>query len=152
MSRNLQDDRQRDLCEPLKTGISSGRDSPPYLWSAPRKNYKTYSSTAGHTEKAQTLSAETIDYLTQDEMRRWLSVISYPRDYAIFLLAYRYGRRASAIGLISVDAIDLNQQRIRLQRLQGSLTSTQPLKPDEIKAIKRALQARSIEPVRERFP
>ena len=77
-------------------------------------------------------------------MRRWLSVISYPRDYAIFLPASRHGLRASEIGLISVDAIGLNQQRIRLQRLQGSLPSTQPMKPDEIKAIKRALKARSI--------
>jgi integrase len=85
-------------------------------------------------------------------MRRWLSVISYPRDYAIFLLAYRHGLRASEMGLISVDDIDLKQQRIRLQRLKGSLTSTQPMKPDEIKAIKRALKARLIEPVRERFP
>ena len=88
-------------------------------------------------------STDTIIYLTQDELRRLLKAIDNPRDYAIFLLAYRHGLRASEIGLIHVDDIDFKQGRIRLHRLKGSLGGVYPLAQDELKAIKRAVKARS---------
>src|SRR2546430_4569446 len=72
-------------------------------------------------------SADTIIYLTQDELRRLFDVIDNPRDYAIFLLAYRHGLRPSEIGLIHVDDIDFKQGRIRLHRLKRSLGGIYPL-------------------------
>jgi len=90
-------------------------------------------------------NARTISYLTQDEMRKLLAVIENPRDFAIFLLAYRHGLRASEIKLIHVDDIDLKAQRIRINRLKGSLSGIHPLQPDELKAIKRAIKARAIQ-------
>jgi site-specific recombinase XerD len=89
-------------------------------------------------------SADTIIYLTQDELRRLLKAIDNPRDYAIFLLAYRHGLRASEIGLIHVDDIDFKQGRIRLHRLKRSLGGIYPLEQDELKAIKRAVKARTV--------
>ena len=44
-------------------------------------------------------TAASVDFLTQDEMRRLLGAIGSKRDYAIFLLAYRHGLRASEVDL-----------------------------------------------------
>jgi site-specific recombinase XerD len=90
-------------------------------------------------------SVESIKFLTQDEMRKLLGVIDSPRDYAMFLLAYRHGLRASEIGLLRVDDIDLKQQRIMIHRLKGSLSGYYPLQPDTIKALKRAVKARNVD-------
>ncbi|HED04638.1 MAG TPA: hypothetical protein ENI60_07750 [Candidatus Fraserbacteria bacterium] len=42
--------------------------------------------------------AATIQYLTQDELRRLLAAVSNCRDLAIIYTAYRYGLRASEVG------------------------------------------------------
>ena len=42
----------------------------------------------------------TMQFLTQEELRRLLAVIKDKRDKALFLLAYRHGLRASEIGLL----------------------------------------------------
>ncbi|MDA2933546.1 site-specific integrase [Acidobacteria bacterium AH-259-D05] len=52
-------------------------------------------------------SQRTIYFLTQEELRRLLSVISKRRDKAIFLTAYRHGLRASEIGLLQRSDVDL---------------------------------------------
>ena len=44
--------------------------------------------------------AETIKFLTLDEIKRLFSVIRNKRDKALFLLAYRHGLRASEVGLL----------------------------------------------------
>jgi len=89
-------------------------------------------------------NASTIQFLTQAEMRRLLGVIESKRDYAIFLLAYRHGLRVSEIPLIQEDDIDLKQQRIRINRVKGSLSGVHPMQRDEIKAVKGALRARKV--------
>ena len=40
-------------------------------------------------------------HLTFDEMKRLLAVIKSKRDYALVLIAYRHGLRASEIGLLT---------------------------------------------------
>jgi integrase len=87
-------------------------------------------------------SAAKIHFLTQDEMRRLLSVIDSKRDYAIFLTAYRHGLRASEVGLIHLADFDLKQYRLRIQRLKSSLAGLHPLQPDEVKAVKAYLKER----------
>lgn len=54
-------------------------------------------------------TADTINFLTQDEMRRLLNAIDSKRDYAIFLLAYRHSLRASEVGMLRVADLDLKQ-------------------------------------------
>jgi len=81
-------------------------------------------------------TAATINFLTQDEMRRLLDVINSKRDYAIFLLAYRRGLRASEVGMLRTADLGLKQYRLRIHRLKNSLAGLHPLQPDEVKALK----------------
>jgi len=52
---------------------------------------------------------ETIRFLTLDEVKRLFSVIGDKRDKAMFLVAYRHGLRASEVGLLQKNDIDLKQ-------------------------------------------
>ena len=85
---------------------------------------------------------KTIKYLTQDELKNLLKVIDYKRDKAIFLLAYRHGLRASEIGVLRVEDVDLNRGRIRINRLKHSQGGEYPMEPDEIRILKAWLKER----------
>jgi type 1 fimbriae regulatory protein FimB len=80
--------------------------------------------------------SETIKFLTLDETRRLFKAITDKRDKAIFLLAYRHGLRASEIGLLRVNDLDLKRLRIMLHRLKGSLSGEHPLQADEARSLK----------------
>jgi site-specific recombinase XerC len=96
------------------------------------------------TKKPQkSWSADTIQFLTQAELKKLLSVISNTRDYAIFLVAYRHGLRASEVGMLRVGDINLKEYRIRINRRKKSRAGVYPMQPDEVKAIKTLLKARS---------
>lgn len=79
---------------------------------------------------------ETIKFLTLDETKRLFSRISDKRDKALFLTAYRHGLRASEVGLLRVEDLDLKRLKIMLHRLKGSLSGEHPLQPDEARALK----------------
>lgn len=64
------------------------------------------------------------------------------RDYAMILLAYRHGLRASEICNGTIQNIDLEAGNIRCQRGKGSISNWQQLSTDEIKAIKGWLRQR----------
>ncbi len=85
-----------------------------------------------------------LNYLSQEELKRLLKVVKSEsvRDYAIFLLAYRHGLRASEVGLIQVEDIDFHRQKIFIKRLKGSLSGEQLMWPDEVRAVKRYLKIR----------
>jgi len=85
---------------------------------------------------------ETIKFLTLDETKRLFKWITDKRDKAIFLTAYRHGLRASEIGLLRVDDLDLKRLRIMLHRLKGSLSGEHPLQADEARALKAWLKSR----------
>jgi integrase len=78
--------------------------------------------------KPQRWTAASINFLTQDEMRHLLDAITSKRDYAIFLLAYRHGLRASEVGMLQTDDLDLKQYRFRIQRLKRSLAGVHTLR------------------------
>jgi site-specific recombinase XerD len=88
-------------------------------------------------------SAATIQFLTQSEMRNLLAAIDSKRDAALFLIAYRHGLRASEVGKLRVEDLDMDQHRLRIQRLKHSLSGLHPLQPDEVKAIKAYLRTRA---------
>jgi integrase len=88
-------------------------------------------------------TAASIHFLTQSEMRALLDAIPSKRDHAIFLIAYRHGLRASEIGLLRCEDLDLKQYRLRIQRLKNSLAGLHPLQPDEVKALKMYLKQRT---------
>ena len=79
---------------------------------------------------------KSIKYLTQDELKRLLGVITSKRDKAIFLIAYRHGLRASEVGMLKLQDADVQRGRIRIIRLKHSLSGEYPMQPDEIKALK----------------
>jgi site-specific recombinase XerD len=87
-------------------------------------------------------TSATVKFLSQDDLRRLLRVIDSKRDYAIVLIAYRHGLRASEIGMLQTDDIDWKQYRLRIQRLKSSLTGVHALRPDELKALKAYLKER----------
>jgi integrase/recombinase XerD len=74
-------------------------------------------------------TAAHIQFLTQPERRALFRVITRRRDRALFLVAYRHGLRASEVGLLQVDDVNLAQQRLTLRA-------------DEVTALKAYLRER----------
>ena len=96
---------------------------------------------------------ETIRFLTLDELGRLLAATrKSTRDRALFLLAYRHGLRASEVGLLRTEGLDLRARRLVVHRLKGSLSGTHPLQPDEAKALRAWLREREQPPSPVLFP
>ena len=89
--------------------------------------------------------AETIKFLTLDEIKRLFSVIRSKRDKALFLLAYRHGLRASEVGLLHKHDLNLKQLRIHIHRLKGSIPGEHPMQADEVRLIKSYLKERTLD-------
>ena len=96
------------------------------------------------TSKPKTLRGSgTMQFLTQEELKRLLAVIKNKCDKALYPLAYRHGLRASEIGLLQRTDVDLKQGRSTIHRLKGSLSGIYPLQPDVIKLLRAYLRART---------
>lgn len=90
-------------------------------------------------------------YLTPDELVKILRAARsrFSRDWAMLLLAYRHGLRASEVCNLRLADIDLKGGSIAVRRLKGSLFTVQPLyqyrgQPllDEMKALREWLRVR----------
>jgi integrase len=90
-------------------------------------------------------------YLTPDEILAVLKAAKQrsARDWAMVLLAYRHGMRASEVCALRRDDVDLKRQVITVRRLKGSLETVQPLYPhrgvpllDEMAALRTYLRDR----------
>ena len=71
-----------------------------------------------------------IKYHTQEDLDRFfakLYAISPPRDYSLFSLMYYFGLRASEVGLIGLDHLDLRRSRLWITRLKGGVSAEYPL-------------------------
>jgi len=66
-------------------------------------------------------------YLTQDDIRRFFSVIDSPRDRALFALIYHHGLRVGEVALLARGDVSLTRGRIVIRRLKGGRWSEQPL-------------------------
>jgi site-specific recombinase XerD len=71
------------------------------------------------------------------------------RDWAMVLLAYRHGMRASEVCNLRLADVDLKRQAITVRRLKGSVDTVQPLFPhrgvpllDELAAVRACLRDR----------
>jgi integrase/recombinase XerD len=89
-----------------------------------------------------TWTAQKIQFLTQPELRSLFRVMTRKRDRALFFLAYRHGLRASEVGLLHVDDLNLAQQRMTIHRVKCSLSGIYPLRADEVTALKAYLRER----------
>src|SRR5262245_51616113 len=99
-----------------------------------KNSRKSPYSTAGRAER--------IKFLSTEEIKTLLSVISSRRDKAIFLFAYRYGLRASEVGMLTLDDVRLTQRKIFIHRLKGSISKEYSLQPDEVRVLRLYFNAR----------
>jgi integrase len=93
----------------------------------------------------------TMTYLTPEEILAALKAARgrSVRDWAMILLAYRHGLRASEVCGLKLSDIDLKAGSISIRRLKGSLSQVQPLyqhrgQPllDEVAALRAWLKTR----------
>jgi len=87
---------------------------------------------------------ETLTFLTQTELKALLDGAKRQgaRDYAMILLAYRHGLRASEVCNITMNNLDLDAANIRCERGKGSISNWQQLSGDEVKAVAAWLKRR----------
>ncbi|MCH7680933.1 tyrosine-type recombinase/integrase [candidate division KSB1 bacterium] len=85
---------------------------------------------------------KTIKYLTQEEVSRLFSKIQDKRDRAMFNVVYKYGLRASEVGLLKIDDVDLERRRIRIYRLKGGVSGEYGIFSDTARLLKAYLKTR----------
>jgi integrase len=92
------------------------------------------------------------DYLTRDEVASLLRSAKKSRhaarNYAMILLAYRHGLRASEVTGLRWSDLDFATGTIYCRRAKGSRSSLHPMKPDEVASLAKVL-ARSELPMSE---
>ena len=71
----------------------------------------------------------TMEHLTPSEIQRAMRTAKARsiRDWAMVLLAYRHGLRASEVCGLKTSDVDIRNESITLRRLKGSLKTVQPL-------------------------
>jgi site-specific recombinase XerD len=88
------------------------------------------------------------DYLTRDEVAALLRAAKKTRhgarNYAMILLAYRHGLRASELVNLRMSDLDLSSGTIYCRRAKGSRSSLHPMKPDEVTALGKLLARRAL--------
>jgi type 1 fimbriae regulatory protein FimB len=80
-------------------------------------------------ETTRRANRSTMTYLTPEEVLAVLKVARERsiRDWAMVLLAYRHGLRASEVCNLKLSSVDLRAGSISIHRLKGSLSQVQPL-------------------------
>lgn len=85
-------------------------------------------------------------HLTATEVDKLLAAATgrnSERNKCLLMLAYRHGLRISeALGL-RLDQIDIESSTIHVERLKHGLSTSHPLRPDEIRLIKSWLRVRA---------
>jgi site-specific recombinase XerD len=89
------------------------------------------------------------DYLTCDEVSSLLCAAKNrprhaARNYAMILIAYRHGLRASEVTGLRLSDLDLRTGTIYCRRAKGSRSSLHPMKPDEVIAVEKVLARRDL--------
>jgi site-specific recombinase XerD len=89
------------------------------------------------------------DYLTESEIAQFLAASKLGRhgvrDYCMMLLTYRHGLRVSELIDIRIADVDMATARLFVRRLKGSLSTSQPIEGDELRAIRAWLRFRSLD-------
>jgi len=98
------------------------------------------------TKKTETVDQQTKNFLTENEMKKFLAAVRQgrhsARDYCLMLVCYRHGLRVSELIDIRLKYLDLETGRIYVRRLKGSLSTHQPIEGDELRAIRAWLRMR----------
>jgi integrase/recombinase XerD len=67
-----------------------------------------------------------VKFLTQTQTTQFFSVITDPRDRALFATIYHYGLRVTEATLLQLEDIDLIHRRITIHRLKGGYGGERP--------------------------
>jgi type 1 fimbriae regulatory protein FimB len=115
-----------------------------------RKTQKTDpTATAAGGRKGKVRAAEGSDrkHLTGREVARLIEATkgsrNEARDRCLFLLMFRHGLRVSEACRLRLDQVDTESRVLHVARLKGGLSSTQPLREDELRAIGAWLRRRA---------
>src|SRR5215471_11251862 len=70
-----------------------------------------------------------ISYMTSEQLERFLRAAKEygPREHAMFLFAVAHGARAQEICNLRISDINFGNEQVHIERLKGSLASTQTL-------------------------
>jgi integrase len=86
------------------------------------------------------------NFLTEAEVENFLKAgrkgRHKVRNFAMLLLAFRHGLRVSELINMRMADVDLDTGRLFVRRLKGSLSTSQPLEGDEIRALRAWLRER----------
>ncbi len=83
-----------------------------------------------------------IKYLNREQTAQFFSVITDPRDRALFATIYHHGLRVSEATLLRLKDVDLARRRIRIHRLKGGHSGERPLFKSTARALRRYLTVR----------
>jgi type 1 fimbriae regulatory protein FimB len=98
------------------------------------------------TRSTEPVDGNAKNFLTESEISLFLDSARRGRhgvrDYLLALLTYRHAYRVSELIDIRMADLDLNTGRVFVRRNKGSLSTSQPLEGDEIRAIRAWLRER----------
>ena len=86
------------------------------------------------------------DYVTEEELRLMVESTKrsryHWRDATMLMLTFYHGLRVSELCHLRRSQVDLKHGHLWVERLKGSLSTQQPLLPQELRALKRYLKQR----------
>ncbi|MFM7850826.1 MAG: tyrosine-type recombinase/integrase, partial [Flammeovirgaceae bacterium] len=79
-------------------------------------------------------------HLTPLEVEKLLKAVKQhsrnaERDCCLVLMMFRHGLRVSEACKLTMQQVDIESRILHVQRLKKGLHTTQPLRPEEVKAI-----------------
>jgi type 1 fimbriae regulatory protein FimB len=85
-------------------------------------------------------------FLSEAEMTRLLAAAKKgrygTRDYALLLVGYRHGLRVSELVGVRLDHVRLEEGKLWVKRLKGSLDTDQPMQGEVLRAVRQWLRDR----------
>ena len=106
---------------------SAGQDLLSVAVATPKKRQRALE---GERKHLTLLEVDRLLAATKDNPRTGL------RDRCLILLMFRHGLRVTEACAMRVDQVDLESKILQVQRLKGGLSTTQPLRTEEIRLLK----------------
>ena len=122
-----------DQVEPVTAAVlppdvpSAGQDLLPVAVATPKKRQR---APEGERKHLTLLEVDRLLAATKENLRTGL------RDRCLILLMFRHGLRVTEACAMRMDQVDLESKILQVQRLKGGLSTTQPLRTEEIRLLK----------------